>query len=277
MTTALRPLNTGELLDRTFSLYRSHFGLFVSIFAIPHLVVLAFQCVGISFRSPTPQLSNFLVGFLWQMGVLLLTLVASAASQAATVIAVSRVHLDQPVNVSESFAYVKNRIFWVILLSLLVGFVAFMALFALIVPGILLFIMWSLAVPAMVLENKGVLDSMSRSSDLTQGSRGRIFVILFVIVVLSIAVSALLQWPIALAAGVRFFARGNLQQMGIGWGVASLVATFVSQSLVGPLGTIALSLVYYDQRIRREAFDLQLMMMTLDAPPAPSSPAQVGA
>jgi hypothetical protein len=46
MTTALRPLSTGELLDRTFSLYRSHFGLFVGLFALPHLVVLAFQCVG---------------------------------------------------------------------------------------------------------------------------------------------------------------------------------------------------------------------------------------
>lgn len=41
MTTGLRPLTTGELLDRTFSLYRAHFGLFIGIFALPHLVVLA--------------------------------------------------------------------------------------------------------------------------------------------------------------------------------------------------------------------------------------------
>jgi hypothetical protein len=43
------------------------------------------------------------------------------------------------------------------------------------------------------------------------------------------------------------------------------------------LGTIALSLVYYDQRVRKEAFDLQLMMSTIDASVVPSSPAQVGA
>jgi len=43
MATALRPLSTGELLDRTFSLYRNHFVLFVGIFALPHLCVLAFQ------------------------------------------------------------------------------------------------------------------------------------------------------------------------------------------------------------------------------------------
>jgi hypothetical protein len=45
-----------------------------------------------------------------------------------------------------------------------------------------------------------------------------------------------------------------------------LVATFISQCLVGPLVTIAFSLVYYDERVRKEAFDLQLMMDTLDAP-----------
>jgi len=36
--------------------------------------------------------------------------------------------------------------------------------------------------------------------------------------------------------------------------------------LVGPLATIAFSLVYYDERVRKEAFDLQLMMATIDAP-----------
>jgi hypothetical protein len=56
-----------------------------------------------------------------------------------------------------------------------------------------------------------------------------------------------------------------------------LVATFVSECLVGPLATIAFSLVYYDQRVRREAFDLELMMTTLDVPAVAAPPAQVGA
>jgi hypothetical protein len=36
--------------------------------------------------------------------------------------------------------------------------------------------------------------------------------------------------------------------------------------LVGPLATIVFSLLYYDERVRKEAFDLQLMMQALDAP-----------
>jgi len=275
MTTALRPLSTGELLDRTFSLYRSHFGLFVGIFALPYLVVLAFRLVGLVFQSPTPQFSNILMNLVWSMGALFLILIVSAASQAAAVVAVSNLHLDRPASVMDSFSTVKGEIPGVIGVSLLVGMASGVAFFAFIVPGVLLLIMWSLAVPAKVLEHRSATDSMSRSMELTKGSRGRIFVIGLLIFVLSIGVSWLLQWPILIAAG--FSMKTGIQRMAIGWQVAALVAEFVSRSLVGALGTIALSLVYYDQRVRKEAFDLQLMMSTIDASAVPSSPAQVGA
>ena len=275
MTTALRPLSTGELLDRTFSLYRSHFGLFAGIFALPYLVVLAFRLVGLVFQSPTPQFSNILMNLVWSMGALFLILIVSAASQAAAVVAVSNLHLDRPASVMDSFSTVKGEIPGVIGVSLLVGMASGVAFFAFIVPGVLLLIMWSLAVPAKVLEHRSATDSMSRSMELTKGSRGRIFVIGLLIFVLSIGVSWLLQWPILIAAG--FSMKTGIQRMAIGWQVAALVAEFVSRSLVGALGTIALSLVYYDQRVRKEAFDLQLMMSTIDASAVPSSPAQVGA
>jgi hypothetical protein len=97
-------------------------------------------------------------------------------------------------------------------------------------------------------------------------------VIWFLFVILSIGVSMLLQWPIQIAAaGAGGLAA--LQHAAVGWRVASLVATFISQCLVGPLATIAFSLVYYDERVRKEAFDLQLMMTTLDAPGLQVAPA----
>jgi hypothetical protein len=274
MTTALRPLSTGELLDRTFSLYRSHFGLFVGIFALPYLVVFAYRCVGLVFQSATPQLSNILMNMVWGLGAVFLILIVSAASQAATVVAVSNLHLDRRASVVDSFATVKKEIPGVMGLSLLVGLAAGTACLALIVPGVLLFIMWSLAVPTKVLEHKGIFDSMSRSMELTKGSRGRIFVIGLLILVLTVGVSWLLQWPILIAAGFRFT---GMRPLTIGWQLAVLVADLVSRSLVGALATIALSLVYYDQRVRKEAFDLQLMMSTIDATAVPSFPAQVGA
>jgi hypothetical protein len=276
MTTALRPLSTGELLDRTFVLYRSHFGLFVGIFALPHLVVLGFQCLGVAVRHPGGnQLADMGSQLSWGMGAWFLTIIVSSASQAATVVAVSQVHLDRPASVSDSFSRVKGEIWSVIGLSMLMGLGIGVGFIALVVPGVLLALMWSLSVPVKVLENKGITDSMSRSSDLTKGDWGRIFVIWLLFFLLAIAVSLLLRWPVEIAAGVSSIA--GLQRSSGGWQVALLVSTFVSECLVGPLGTIAFSLVYYDERVRKEAFDLQLMMTTLDASVLPVSPAQAGA
>jgi hypothetical protein len=275
MTTALRPLSTGELLDRTFSLYRSHFGLFVGIFALPHLVVLAFQCLGAAVGHQGSQLAQLGAQFFWSMGALFLTVIVSAASQAATVVAVSHVHLDRPATVSDSFSRVKGEIGGVIGLSILVGLGVGFGFIALVVPGVLLALMWSLAVPVKILENKGITDAMSRSSDLTKGDRGRIFVIWLLFIILGVAVGLLLRWPLETAAGVSSIA--GLQRKSGVWQVALLVSTFVSECLVGPLGTIAFSLVYYDERVRKEAFDLQLMMTTLDASALPAFPAQAGA
>jgi hypothetical protein len=272
MTTALRPLSTGELLDRTFSLYRDHFGLFVGIFAIPYLIVFAYNCVGLVFQSPSTQLTNVLATMAWSLGALFLTLVVSAASQAATIVAVSNLHLDRPASVADSFARVKGDVLGVMVLSFIVSFVSILGCFFLLVPGILLFIMWSLAVPAKVLEHQGIFDSMSRSMELTKGGWGRIFVIGLLVLCLVFAVTMLFQWPVMIAAG--FSLRGGLQRMAPGWQLALFVTNFIARSLVGALASIAISLVYYDQRVRKEAFDLQLMITTLDGSPAalPSAP-----
>ena len=275
MTTALRPLTTGELLDRTFSLYRSHFGLFIGIYALPHLAVLAFGLWGVASRPYGPNFSNVVGLMAWACGTILVSTIFSAIAQAATVVAVSQVHLDRPASVFDSFSRIKGHILGVIALSFLITLAVLTGCMALIVPGIFLFLMWSLAVQAKVLEDKGIFDSMSRSMDLTKGSRGRIFVIWILFAVLSIGMSWLVQWPIVAAAGVR--SRGAMIRATMMWQVISQTAGFISQVLVGPLITIALSLVYYDQRVRKEAFDLQLMMSTLDATPVPSSPAPVGA
>jgi len=54
--------------------------------------------------------------------------------------------------------------------------------------------------------------------------------------------------------------------------VIQQIAGFVSQVLVGPIGTIAFSLMYYNLRVRKEAFDIQYLMASMDANPAPSAP-----
>jgi hypothetical protein len=276
MTTALRPLSTGELLDRTFSLYRSHFGLFVGIFALPHLVVLAVQLLQVINQRSYGRMPNIVSTMLWFVAIAFVGLIMAAASQAAAVVAVSELYLDRPASVMDSFSRVKGHLLGVIGISIIVGLAVGAGTLFLLVPGILLAIIWSLSVPAKVLENKGPIAAMSRSVDLVKGDWGRIFVVGLLVVVLSYGIRMLVQAPILVATYMS--AKAGMRNAVLGWQITSLVAAFVAESLVGAVGTIAFSLVYYDERVRKEAFDLQLMMSTIDASAlAPGSPAQVGA
>jgi Membrane domain of glycerophosphoryl diester phosphodiesterase len=266
MTTSLRPMSLGELLDRSFFLYRKHFTLFVGIIAVPHLAVLAFQLMGVALHPGTVAVFGA-VSIVWSLVSIVVYLSAVAASQGATVIAVSKVHLGGNTSVSESFAGVKGRIVSLALIMIGVGIGIGIGFVLLIVPGIIFALMWALAIPVAVLENKGLRDSTSRSAQLTKGNRGRIFMIYFLFVVLTYIVYML--WEIPILAAIGIFAGGAhpVTALPVWSQVAFAVGTFLSQCLVGPLLTIALSLVYYDQRVRKEAFDLQLMMSTLDGTP----------
>jgi len=275
MTTALRPLSTAELLDRTFSLYRNHFLLFVGIFALPRLLVLGLQFWELVDQKPYARTPNLLASLSWTAAIMVVGMVLAAASQAATVIAVSELHLDRPASVMDSFSRVKGHLFGVIVISIIVVLGVGVGMLAFLVPGVLLAIIWSLAVPAKVLENKGALAALSRSVDLVKGDWGRVFVIYLLVLVLSIGVPLLFGVPILVATYMS--AKAGMKNAVLGWQIASLVASFVAVSLVGAVGTIAFSLVYYDERVRKEAFDLQLMMSTIDSSTLSNPTAQVGA
>jgi hypothetical protein len=42
--------------------------------------------------------------------------------------------------------------------------------------------------------------------------------------------------------------------------------------LVGPIGTIAFSLMYYNLRVRKEAFDIQHLMASMTSNSQPNAP-----
>jgi len=261
MASDLRPLSLGELLDRSFFLYRKNFVLFVGIIALPHLVLLAFQLAGVTVQV-TRILSGPLLSILWALATAVITLGVAAAAQGATVIAVSEVHLERPVSIMQSFAGIKGRIFSLALIMIGYGIGVGLGFILLIIPGIILGLMWALTIPVAVLEDTGLGDSLRRSAELTKGHRGRVFVIYFLFLILIYAVYMAFEFPILLAIGISV--RAHPAGMPL-WGQVALpISSFVSQCLVGPLMTIAFSLMYYDERVRKEAFDLQHMMATLD-------------
>jgi hypothetical protein len=294
MVTVLRPLSTSELLDRTFHLYRNHFVLFVGIAAIPQLGVLAVR-VGYAervIRTPFlgrwgPVLAVWIVGFL-----------ALEIAHAATAIAVSNLHLERNIGIGSAYSAAREslrRVLWIALVAFLlpiliavpiiltvIGVLSLLVmdsgsgdtvtivfsvlmLIAIFVAPLRWWLRWALVIPITVLEGGGLRVSMRRSKALTHDRQGRVFLVYVLIVALTWIVGIICQIPFYLTVGSHLFRRPGL----IGQTARMLQAAghFVSASLVGALLTIALTLIYYDERVRREGFDMQLMMSAVEATP----------
>jgi hypothetical protein len=223
-----------------------------------------------------------------------------AISHAATVKAVAAVHLGRTTTVGAAYKALRGRVFRVlgvfglVMLLVIVGalviivvasVIASLALvggaqagtagtiagglvgLAAVVVGVLLaitiYVRYSLAIQACVVEDLRPLASLKRSAVLSKGARSRVLTVYFVFGLLSMIVSV--------ALGGATGAIGALLHNRIVALILIYLASFVAGSLTGPLATIGISLLYYDERVRKEAFDLQLMMASLDAPVQPLS------
>jgi hypothetical protein len=276
-TVDLRPMTLGEVLDRTFTLYRENFLLFVGIVALPNLLTLLFNFGVLLFQrnapvtGTTPHLpSSGAIGGIVLGGVtgMLLLLLAVGIAHAATVSAVSDLYLGRDTSVSDAYGRAKGSILIVIAILLMSGLATVVGLIFLIVPGIYLACRLAVSVPVAIVEQQSPVASMERSMELTKGFAGQMFLLLLLVAVLQWVVSALIQAPAMFFSITAVVAK---HQPSLGVSVYSYLAGFVAQVLVGPIGTISASLMYYNLRVRKEGFDIQHLLGSLGNVPRPLS------
>ncbi len=261
----LRPLSLGEILDRTFSLYRQHFVLFVGITAVPQLFSLALNLFNTLARTaprtasvgsnaaPGGLLATNIAGIIV---IALVYLVVYIFVQGGTVFAISELYLGRPTTISASLRRMHGH-FWNLLgVSLFTGLSIGIATLFLIIPGIYVACRLIVCVPVALLEDLGPLDSFSRGFTLTEDNVGRSFVIYLLYFVMFIAASVLFTLPFNFLAR---FAASDPEMVRLGLSLIQ-VGNFLATILVTPILTIATAVFYYDLRVRKEAFDLQFMM-----------------
>jgi len=112
-----------------------------------------------------------------------------------------------------------------IILSILLAIGVALGFVLLIVPGIILYVMWSVAVPALVEERPGIFGAFARSRELTRGARWKIFGILLILLVV--------YWLVSGAVGLfglsTASAQPNVVDMPTGLMVVSiLVGTLIN-------------------------------------------------
>jgi hypothetical protein len=147
--------------------------------------------------------------------------------------------------------------------SVTAGFVAVPLGIAAVVVIIWLGLNYSLGLPTCVIEERPAWKSLQRAWKLSEGTRGRIFVMYLLVIALSIAVSMIAAIPSMIVIFIAAAHRNGAAQSSAAFVVAEIVRVvtdFVLQVLIAPVSAIALVVFYYDQRIRKEGFDIEWMM-----------------
>jgi hypothetical protein len=280
-------MRLGEILDGSFNIFRRHFGLFMRMSLI--LVWLP-TAIGIYLNlrfsnNPFALLSVFQENLGRSIGITLLVIVVWVACglllTAGTIRTISDSYLGQEPELMESLRFGLSKIgplvvvalskgLLVVLLyatsALGVGVLWFMGkLLGPAMAGLMIFVgiigaawfvIWVMCAygtttPIVVLEElNSSFEAFGRSWELTRGARGKVFGTVVVTWLISQAVPGMVINTVGSVVGIA----GNEALQPVFVVLASLMGI-----VLAPIMPCAITLLYYDLRVRREAFDLQVL------------------
>jgi hypothetical protein len=231
MPNYLRQQTVGEVLRNAAEIYGRNFGV---IFVTYFLPVFPFGV----WQNEAQVAKAW--GWVWL--AFTSSMVASCIAWGAITIAVSDICLGNKPSIARSyrkiFSGALGRLFVASLLqtlSVLIGLVLC------VVPGVIAMLWLMFTGPAVMLEGLGGTKALQRSRRLAQGYLGRNFLVLLLLVIIAVVI-------VGIAVGIL-----------IG---SQLAATFLGrfvllamQTLIAPFSIIAMILLYYDLRVRKEAYD----------------------
>jgi hypothetical protein len=271
----LRPLGVGEILDVAIKIYRSRFSVLIKTVAIVLAPVFVLGAIiqlslpsaeddlfGATQPGATPDIdAGELVAVL--AGFLLITILSFLASQVATGAcfkAVSGAYLDEEPDWRESLRFARSRLGSLLWLSILQVFLLVPAFLACIAPGVYLWGAWAVATPVLLFDEVRGWGALKRSRELVKGRWWPTAAVLVLVAILTGIVQAVF---VGLGAGVV-----SVSDNEVAAAVAEAIAQIASGALITPLSAAALTVLYFDLRVRKEGFDLELMARRMGVDPA---------
>jgi hypothetical protein len=302
----LRPLGVGEILDGAVSTARAHWRTALGVaLGVAVLVQLASTLAGGIWlrgndslealqnnpRPSTDELLDAMSATFSSAGIsLVASLVGTVIATAMLTVVVSRAVLGRTVTMSDAWRESRPLLPRMLGLTLLVMLIVLGAVFAGVLPGIVLlaaganvagsglfllgliggaacgiwlWVRYCLAAPALVLEKQGVTSALRRSAKLVRNSWWRIFGIQILAWLLVQVVGFIVQIPASVIAssvegdGFQDFFSGSLT---FSWTYLIIIGigAVLAMTVTLPLSAGITALLYMDQRIRREALDLEL-------------------
>ncbi|MFG2295243.1 hypothetical protein [Streptomyces sp. NPDC048603] len=291
----LRPLGLGEILDGAVTTMRTHWR---SVLPITLVVAVLIELISITLQrtvlseylvvpdeSATPEEALEALGdtMVVSMADSFIQLVGSVVVTALLMMIFSRAVLGRPSSIGDAWREARPHLLRLAGLTLLLIVGALAIALVLMLPGALvdsaglvalgaigalvliawLWVKFALAAPALMLERGGVIPSLRRSAKLVRGAWWRIFGISILTSIITGFVAMIIVSAFAVVGslftdeGVSGFVEGTSVDS---WPflIISGIGAVIALTIVMPMQAGVTALLYIDQRIRREALDLEL-------------------
>ena len=273
----LRPLSVGEIIDVAIKMWRRQFG------TLARIVFVVVAPVELFATLVTASVSNFDVetfdpttgdptldgGALagWLAGMFTAQILSGLAfliSSAAVLRAVSVAYLGGTPDWRESLRAATSRLPSLIWLGFLMFGGLALAAVALIIPAIWLGVAWSVAFPVMIAEGQRGTKALGRSFRLVQNRWWPTFGALFLAFLLQSFIGLVLGIPL----GILTFSSEGDSLSAIFF---SMIVNVAASVITTPFMAAVLVLIYFDLRVRKEGFDLQLLAQGVGHPVSPGA------
>ncbi len=262
----LQKMEVADLIDAAIRLYRHNFIPLLEIVAVVHGPLMGTQIVVnyLLFRHlmatggeqiPWLALAGSIPMFLL---LIVAWLVLFPLSEGALAVGISEIYLGRQISLASVYRRVLAR-WWKLLLTMLaVSVVVGVGVLFCIVPGVVFWTWFLIATPIVALERSWGTEAMSRSYNLVAGHGWRVFLTWFLLQLMVAVVTYAVVLPFNLVLTFTLMeAHPALMQ------TIMQAASMVVQIVLRPVAMIAIVLIYYDLRIRKEGFDLVMMAREL--------------
>lgn len=239
----LGPQTAGTLLRNIVRMYRGHFGILMACTVLP---LAPFLLPIVWLASSESQ---------WVVLAALPYMIAAFISSGAMTIAISDICLGHRPTVKHAFQRVLGRRLWVNMLTtgVLLTLLIWLGMLALLLPGIWVMARGFLSSIVVALEGRRAKDAIRRSFALTKGQAWRIIGLACLPLLLAYVVMVLVVLLFSIAGALT---AGESEWVGA---LIALLSYGLSLALFTPVMGITMVLLYYDQRVRREAYDVQAL------------------
>jgi hypothetical protein len=258
----LRQMGIGELVDGAVRLYRRDWLALTGIAALV-LVPLTFIQLWVtqSMVSSVDVLATDAEFQTTTTQLLLVTLVFAAVqlliAQPFLVAAISRAaadaYLGEHVTLGGTLRYALSRLLAILWVTIITLFLTTIGFILLILPGIFVAVRLTLAPAVVVVEDVRGTSAVSRSWKLTAGHFWRVFATLILSGIITAVGAAIIQIP---AEVITTMIGPD------GWPVSAL-GSAVATALITPFSLLIVVLLYFDLRVRKEGYDIEVMAQEL--------------